>query len=462
MASSSHYAPNSNNFSTDDEDEHGEFSNAQQNVTPPTLNFNDIMERHMIASHQAHEFCVMYLQQQRERQAVQQAPRRKRRTTDRGRAEGQKTLIQDYFDPSPETRTFFDDQFRRRFRMRRELFLRIVEGVRNHDSYFVQKPDATGKLGFHEYQKCTAAMRVLAYGMAYDQCDEYLRIGGSTVRDSFKHFITSVIAVFGKTYLRRATPEDVERLLQQGRDRGFPGMLGSIDCMHWEWKNCPKAWHGQFAGRSGKPTIILEAVASKDLHIWHTFFGVPGTCNDINVLDRSPVFDELLKGKAPPSKFHANGNLYKTGYYLTDGIYPEWATFMPAIRVPVTDEDRHFTMLQESYRKDVERAFGVLQARFHIIRNPVHMWDIQAVSQTMLACIILHNMIIEDERMEKGPEYDPAESVANLQDEEQWDANHARRADFTSYVQRRAAMRDRTTHRQLQADLVQHAYKHFH
>ncbi|GKD40282.1 ALP1-like protein isoform X1 [Tanacetum coccineum] len=40
----------------------------------------------------------------------------------------------------------------------------------------------------------------------------------------------------------------------------------SNDCMHWEWKNCPVSWHGQY-GRGDKkyPTIMLEAVASQDL-----------------------------------------------------------------------------------------------------------------------------------------------------------------------------------------------------
>ena len=60
--------------------------------------------------------------------------------------------------------------------------------------------------------------------------------------------------------------EDIERLLQMGATRGFPGMLGSIDYMHWEWKNCAVAWKGQFCrGDYRNLTIILEAVASQDL-----------------------------------------------------------------------------------------------------------------------------------------------------------------------------------------------------
>ncbi|CAN1249305.1 hypothetical protein LINPERPRIM_LOCUS7101 [Linum perenne] len=43
-------------------------------------------------------------------------------------------------------------------------------------------------------------------------------------------------------------------------------MIGSIDCMHWEWKNCP-AWDGQCTGYKKKPTIVLEAVASYDTWI---------------------------------------------------------------------------------------------------------------------------------------------------------------------------------------------------
>ena len=71
---------------------------------------------------------------------------------------------------------------------------------------------------------------------------------------------------------------------------GFPGMLGSIDCMHWDLKNCPVAWKSMFSrGDRCYPSLILEAVASKDFWIWHCFFGLPGSHNDINVLEHSPL-----------------------------------------------------------------------------------------------------------------------------------------------------------------------------
>jgi hypothetical protein len=26
-------------------------------------------------------------------------------------------------------------------------------------------------------------------------------------------------------------------------------MLGSLNCMHWKWKNCPSRWAGKFQGK---------------------------------------------------------------------------------------------------------------------------------------------------------------------------------------------------------------------
>ena len=49
------------------------------------------------------------------------------------------------------------------------------------------------------------------------------------------------------------------------------------------------------------------------------------------------------------------------GYYLVDGIYPEWKIFVKTISHPVSRKDQHFASKQEAQRKDVERAFGVLQ-----------------------------------------------------------------------------------------------------
>lgn len=146
-----------------------------------------------------------------------------------------------------------------------------------------------------------------------------------------------------------------------------------------------------------KPTIILEAVASKDLWIWHAFFGMPGSHNDINVLHRSPLFANLAEGTAPQVNYTVNGHDYTMGYYLADGIYPSWATLVKSISLPMGNKRKYFAKAQEAARKDVERAFGVLQSRFAIVRGPARIWDNETKGLIMRACVIMHNMIVEDE-----------------------------------------------------------------
>jgi hypothetical protein len=131
-------------------------------------------------------------------------------------------------------------------------------------------------------------------------------------------------------------------------------MLESVDYMHWKWKNYPSMWHGQYTGPAHEPTIILEAIASKDLWIWHAFFGLPVSLNDINVLHRSHLFVKLAEGEAPKVNYTINGHNYTIGYYLADKIYPQWATFVKPIRRPRDNKVKYYTMAQAAVRKDVE------------------------------------------------------------------------------------------------------------
>lgn len=129
-------------------------------------------------------------------------------------------------------------------------------------------------------------------------------------------------------------------------------------------------WQGQFTrGDIKNPTIILEAVASCDRWIWHAYIGVAGSNNDINVLNQSLLFVDVIRGHTPTVNFTVNENEYNMGYYLADGIYPSSSVFMKGVPVPQIEKHRFFSQQQASLRKDVECAFGLLK-KFNILAVP--------------------------------------------------------------------------------------------
>lgn len=127
--------------------------------------------------------------------------------------------------------------FQCRFRMRRPLFNRILEAVANYDHYFVQKADTPSRLKPSPKNNCFTMPYVL-WDIRRYIWDRYLTIGESTSISSLKQFCNSIVNVFGNEYLRLPTLADVQRLSTKNPARGFPGMLRSIDCLHWTWKNC--------------------------------------------------------------------------------------------------------------------------------------------------------------------------------------------------------------------------------
>ncbi|XP_071689092.1 uncharacterized protein [Rutidosis leptorrhynchoides] len=112
-------------------------------------------------------------------------------------------------------------------------------------TYFQQRPDARGVLGVSTILKVTSAIRQLAYGDSPNLFDEYLQISKRTSRESLQNFTRCIIDLYGNVYMREPTEDDIRRLYHKHEElHGFPGMLGSIDCMHWAWRKCPNAWKG--------------------------------------------------------------------------------------------------------------------------------------------------------------------------------------------------------------------------
>ncbi|XP_047961460.1 uncharacterized protein LOC125206218 [Salvia hispanica] len=242
--------------------------------------------------------------------------------------------------------------------MSRDLFLRILHTLEGRDEYFQYREDGIGRPGLTTLQKCTVAIRQMAYGTTADMFDEYLNVGDTIGRECLKKFCKLVVEAFGDTYLRRLTADDCQSLMRMHETmHGFPGMLGSIDCMHC----CP----------IGERRVLFAAK-------------------------------------------------------------------------------------QESARKDVERTFGVLQSRWAIVKGPARFWYKEVIADVMYACIIMHNMIVEQERGH----------VTNWVDDEAGSSSSTATSPVTrglptgfgAVLQRQASMRNQQDHTQLMTDMIEEVW----
>ncbi|XP_076935698.1 uncharacterized protein LOC143602503 [Bidens hawaiensis] len=129
--------------------------------------------------------------------------------------------------------------------MSHQLFLRIVGDLERDYAFFQQRNDARGRTGFAPLQKCTTATRQLAYGTVSDAMEEYLQMSESVAREALYTFCECVPQLYHKKHLREPTQTDIQKIYEVHEQRhGFPGMLGSLDCAHWDLEVCPVAWQG--------------------------------------------------------------------------------------------------------------------------------------------------------------------------------------------------------------------------
>ncbi|XP_026378714.1 uncharacterized protein LOC113273168 [Papaver somniferum] len=142
-------------------------------------------------------------------------------------------------------------------------------------------------------------MKHLANGVAADILNDYTQMVAEKIYMYIKNFMDALLRVFNDRYMRQPTTEDTKSLLAHNEARGFLGMLGSLDCTHWEWRLCPTEEAVPHEGHIKKPNLVLQAVASYDRWFWHCYFGEAGANNDLNVLAQSGLFDREMAALSP-------------------------------------------------------------------------------------------------------------------------------------------------------------------
>jgi hypothetical protein len=143
------------------------------------------------------------------------------------------------------------------------------------------------------------------------------------------------------------------------------------------------------------------------------------------------------------------------GCYLADGIYPEWSAFVKTVSHLIDRKKQYFAKVQESARKDIERAFGVLQARWGVIRELTYGWDREHLFDIMTTCIIMHNMIVEDERggpMVTNTNFDNIDTQINPT------VARLNVIEREAFVNAHHKICNRDLHYQLQSDLIEHIW----
>uniref|UniRef100_A0A0D3DWV2 Uncharacterized protein n=1 Tax=Brassica oleracea var. oleracea TaxID=109376 RepID=A0A0D3DWV2_BRAOL len=245
---------------------------------------------------------------------AQTKKQRKRAYIERNREKGHIRLWNNYFSEDP---TFLTHLFRRRFRMNKELYMRIVHRLSENVPFIQHRRDATGR------------------------CMN-LRSRGPT------NLVPPVEDI-------KALERQIARRRREEEQQAHLHRLGFMMEQH---QNQPQEGEaiGQGAAnlRPRQPQRQARAI---------------GTLNDTKVIDQSPIFDDILQGRGPRLEYVVNRHMYNLAYYLTDGIYPKWSTFIQSISLPQDPKAEFFAKVQEATRKDVERAFGVLQAQFAIVKT---------------------------------------------------------------------------------------------
>ena len=297
--------------------------------------------------------------------------------------------------------------FRLRFTVPYQLFTQLLSFA---ETWFPQKKyDVCGRELTPIFLKLLGTLRMLGKGCSWDLLYELSGVSGNVHRKWTYLFIEKFSKEMYPVYVHGPrNNEELNTITSLYAACGFPGCVGSTDCVHIRWEMCPAVWASAYRnGKHNYASIAYEMTVDHSKRFQSTTIGHYGTTSDKTVVKFDGFVTEVRFGELftqAQYKLQIDDNRWiveKGLYLLVDGGYHKWRIMQCPLKHTVEEDEARWSEFAESIRKDVECSIGILKKRYQLLKNAINWHRKSDIDNAVFSCVILHNMLHEFDGYDK-------------------------------------------------------------
>jgi hypothetical protein len=304
-------------------------------------------------------------------------------------------------EPSSHAAKKFRRRFRVPFPVYEDLLAKASAAEPEGLGYKMRPVSAAGIPGIPLELQILAVLRVLGRATCFDGIEEITGASAESHRVFFHDFCKKFASKYYHEYVYLPRNNDELRSSMSDYSRmGIPGALGSTDCVHVRWDMCPASLTNLCSGKEGYPTLAWQATVNHKMRFLSVTKSFYGSLNDVQICKydwlTQQLHQKLLYSDVPFHLYNSDGEVeeLKGLYLICDGGFMKWRVLIAGLKFYSSIKEALWSAQMESTRKDVERAFGILKARFRCLKLQVLFHKQTDIDFMFWTCAILHNMIL--------------------------------------------------------------------
>ncbi|XP_065363219.1 putative nuclease HARBI1 [Calliphora vicina] len=249
-------------------------------------------------------------------------------------------------------------------------------------------------------ERLAVTLRYLATGESFRSLQYVFRIPHNTISGIIPEVCDAIYSVLQPNYLKIPSSEEEwksvsEKFLQLWN---FPNCIGSIDGKHVVM-TAPTHSGSVYYNYKGTHSIVLMAISDASYKFLYIDVGSNGRISDGGVFRKCSFHNALVNKKLniPPPKPLPMRTMPVPYLLVADDAF----ALTPNLIKPFSARNmnamqRVFNYRLSRARRVIENAFGIMSARFRVMRSPIKLEPLKT-RQITLACCVLHNFLMSQQ-----------------------------------------------------------------